>query len=68
MGTLIMERLTRDRRYKLVNNRLIIETCNAEVASERVIGSAEEFGEVLDQTFHISPPAPAQEIFARLGR
>jgi N-hydroxyarylamine O-acetyltransferase len=68
VGTLIMERLTRDRRYKLVNNRLIIETRNAEVASERVIGSAEEFGQVLDQTFHISPPAPAHEIFARLGQ
>jgi N-hydroxyarylamine O-acetyltransferase len=68
VGTLIMERLTRDRRYKLVNNRLIIETSNAEVAGEQVINSAEEFGRVLDQTFHINPPAPAQEIFARLGR
>jgi N-hydroxyarylamine O-acetyltransferase len=68
MGTLIMERLTRDRRYKLVNNRLIIETRDGEVASERLIGSAEEFGQVLEQTFHISAPAPAQEIFARIGR
>jgi N-hydroxyarylamine O-acetyltransferase len=68
MGTLIMERLTRDRRYKLVDNRLTIETCNAEVVSERVIGSAEEFGQVLDQTFRISPPAPAEEIFARFDR
>jgi N-hydroxyarylamine O-acetyltransferase len=67
VSTLIMERLTRDRRYKLINNRLIVETCNAEVADERVIGS-EEFGQVLDQTFHISPPAPAHEIFARFGR
>jgi N-hydroxyarylamine O-acetyltransferase len=67
MGTLIMERLTRDRRYKLVNNRLIIEACNGEVASERLIGSAEEFGQFLEQTFHISPPAPPQEIFARFG-
>jgi N-hydroxyarylamine O-acetyltransferase len=68
VGTVIIERLTRDRRYKLVNNRFIIETCNGKVASERVIRSAEEFGQVLDQTFHISPPAPAQEIFARLNR
>src|ERR1700722_19032570 len=67
VSTLIMERLSRDRRYKLVNDRLIVETSNAEVSEERVIGSAEEFGRVLDQTFHISLPAPAQEIFARLG-
>jgi N-hydroxyarylamine O-acetyltransferase len=68
MSTLIMERLTRDRRYKLVNNRLIIQTRDGEAAEERVIGNADEFGQVLDQTFHISPPVPAREIFARLGR
>jgi N-hydroxyarylamine O-acetyltransferase len=68
VSTVIMERLTRDRRYKLVNNRFIIQTRDGEVADERVIGSADEFGQVLDQTFHISPPVSAQEIFARLGR
>jgi N-hydroxyarylamine O-acetyltransferase len=68
VSTLIIERLTRDTRYKLVNNRFIIQTRDGEFADERMIGSAEEFGQVLDQTFHISPPAPAQEIFARLGR
>jgi N-hydroxyarylamine O-acetyltransferase len=68
VSTLIMERLTSDRRYKLVDNRLTVQTRDGVVADERVIGSADEFGQVLDQTFHISPPASAQEIFARLGR
>ncbi len=67
VSTLIIERLAGDRRYKLVNNRFIIETRDGEVADERVIGSADEFGRVLDQTFHISPPAPVQDIFARFG-
>lgn len=67
VSTLIIERLASDRRYKLVNNRFIIETRDGEVADEQVIGSADEFGRVLDQTFHISPPAPVREIFARFG-
>ena len=67
MGTLIMERLARDRRYKLANNRLIVQTRDGVVVDERVIASADEFGRVLDRTFHISSPAPAQEIFARFS-
>jgi N-hydroxyarylamine O-acetyltransferase len=67
MSTLIMERLTRDRRYKLVDKRLIVQLRDGVVADERVIGNADEFGQILDQTFRISPPVPAQEIFARLG-
>ena len=55
VGTLIMERLTRDRRYQLVNNRLTIQTRDGEVADEREIKSADEFGRVLEQTFHVSP-------------
>jgi N-hydroxyarylamine O-acetyltransferase len=37
------------------------------LAGERLIGSADEFGRVLDNTFHIRPPAPVAEIFARFG-
>ena len=67
-STLIMERLTPDRRYQLINNRLVIQLRDGEIAEERVLGSADELARVLDQTFHVSPPAPAQEIFARLSR
>lgn len=68
MSMLIMERITGDRRYKLVNNRLITEKRDGNVAAERVIDSAAEFGRILDQTFGITAPVPVQEIFARLGR
>jgi N-hydroxyarylamine O-acetyltransferase len=67
VGTLIMERLTSDRRYKLVDRRLMVQTRDGVVVDERVINSADEFGQVLDQTFRIRPPVPAQEIFGRLG-
>jgi N-hydroxyarylamine O-acetyltransferase len=67
VSTLIMERLASDRRYKLVNNRFIIENRDGAVADERMIRSAEDFGLVLDQTFRITPPAPVAEIFARFG-
>ena len=67
VGTLIMERLTRERRYKLVNRRHIIESRDGQVLEERLIGSADELARILDQTFHVSPPATAQEIFERLA-
>jgi N-hydroxyarylamine O-acetyltransferase len=65
MSTLIVERIVGGRRYKLINNRFITETRDGAVAEDRLIGSADEFGRVLDQTFGITPPAPAPEIFAR---
>jgi len=67
MSTLIMERLTSDKRYKLVNRQLTIEARDGQVASERSIGSAEELHLVLEETFNVTPPAPVDEIFSRLG-
>jgi N-hydroxyarylamine O-acetyltransferase len=64
--TLIMERLTPGRRYKLVNSRHIIEARDGQVVEERLIDSVDEFAQILDRTFHISPPTSAQEIFGRL--
>ena len=66
--TLILERLGRNRRYKLVNERYIVQTRDGMVAEERAISSAEELGQLLEQTFRISSPAPAQDIFARVCR
>ncbi len=65
LNVLIMERLSADRRYKLVNRRFAIEARDGEVAAERELGSAEELREVLDETFGVTPPVPVEEIFAR---
>jgi N-hydroxyarylamine O-acetyltransferase len=62
--TLVMERVGRDRRYRLVNGRLIIEGRDGEPAAERVLGSAAELSEVLDGIFNVVPPAPVEELFA----
>jgi N-hydroxyarylamine O-acetyltransferase len=63
---LIMERVSSDRRYKLVNRRLKIEARDSEVISEHSIGSVEELRQVLDETFNVTPPAPIEQIFSRI--
>lgn len=64
---LLMERLGADRRYKLANRRLVIEARDGAVATERKLGDADELRKVLEETFNVVPPAPAEEVFARLG-
>jgi N-hydroxyarylamine O-acetyltransferase len=66
IGTLIMERVTRDKRYKLANRRFTVEARDGEVADQRSIGSVEELRQILDQTFNVAPPAPIEEIFNRM--
>jgi N-hydroxyarylamine O-acetyltransferase len=66
-GTLILERLSADKRYRLVNRRLTVEARDGEVMSERVIASPDELHQVLAETFNVTPPRPAEEIFGRLG-
>jgi N-hydroxyarylamine O-acetyltransferase len=67
MSNLIMERVGGDKRHKLINRRFIIEARDGQVAVERAIGSADALREVLDETFNVTPPAPVEEIFARIG-
>jgi len=67
-STLILERVSGDKRYKLMNRRLAIEARDGQLASERSIGTADELRQVLDEVFNVVPPAPADEIFARIGR
>jgi N-hydroxyarylamine O-acetyltransferase len=67
LSTLIMERLGSDKRYKLVNRRLTIEARDGEIVAERSIGSADELGQILEQTFKMTPPVPVEQIFNRLG-
>jgi N-hydroxyarylamine O-acetyltransferase len=62
-----MERLSTDKRYKLVNRRFIIEARDGELTVERILDNAVELGHVLDETFNVKPPAPVEEIFIRLA-
>ncbi len=64
---LIMERVSSDKRYKLINRRFAIEARDGQVAVERSIDRAEELSQVLDETFNVTPPAPIEEIFTRIG-
>lgn len=67
-NVLIMERVSADKRYKLMNRRLTIEARDGHPAVERLIGNAEELRQLLDETFNMTPPVGAEEIFARLDR
>jgi N-hydroxyarylamine O-acetyltransferase len=67
ISTLIMERVSSDKRYKLINRRFAIEARDGQVAVERSIGSAEELRQVLDESFNVTPPAPVEEIFTRIA-
>jgi N-hydroxyarylamine O-acetyltransferase len=63
---LIAERLTETVRYNLVNTRLVERGRDGSV-TERILGSAGEFGEMLDTVFDIEPPAPAEAVFAKFA-
>ncbi|HTV78067.1 MAG TPA: arylamine N-acetyltransferase [Steroidobacteraceae bacterium] len=67
VSTLILERIRAGHRHRLINNRWVTEDRDAEIIADRLIGSAEEFGRVLDEIFGISPPASPQEIFRRFA-
>jgi N-hydroxyarylamine O-acetyltransferase len=63
---LIMERVSKDKRYKMINRRFAIETRDGELSEDRVIGSPDEFGRVIEEVFRIELPAPAAKLFTRL--
>ena len=64
---LLIERLAGDRRYKLINRRFHVEARDGEIIAERAIASSDELQEVIDESFRINLPAPAEEIFSRTG-
>ena len=64
--SLVMEKVGGGRRYKLINRRLSIEARDGERVAEREIESAEDLGRVLEDTFNVAPPAPIEQIFARI--
>ncbi len=63
---LIAERLTPEVRRNLVNTWLTERWRDGRVA-ERIIASAAELGEVLDDLFGIEPPESAAQLFARIA-
>ncbi|NVN86500.1 MAG: arylamine N-acetyltransferase [Rhodopseudomonas sp.] len=67
LSNLIVERLSRDTRYKLVNRRFITEARDGRVVDERAITDAAELHRLLDETFRITPPAPIEQIFQNLN-
>jgi N-hydroxyarylamine O-acetyltransferase len=64
---LIMERLAGGRRSRLVDRTLSSEARDGEVIAERTLRSADELRKVLDDTFGVTPPVPAEEIFNKTG-
>ena len=62
----IMERLSGERRYRLVDRTLSMEARDGEVTAERTLQNADQLGEVLRDTFGITPPVPAVEIFGKI--
>ena len=63
-STMMVQRVSSERRYKLVNRQLTVEARDGQIVSERMLGDAEELRAVLDETFNITSPAPIEEVFA----
>ena len=64
---LIMERLGREKRYKLIDRTFLVEARDGDLVGECPIGSAEELQQIVDETFGVNLPASAEEIFRRIG-
>ncbi|MGJ4897275.1 MULTISPECIES: arylamine N-acetyltransferase [unclassified Bradyrhizobium] len=63
---LILERLTREARYKLVNRRLVIEARDGEVRSEQIIETPETLRSVIEEVFGLTLPVPVDVIWKRI--
>jgi N-hydroxyarylamine O-acetyltransferase len=66
LTTLLLERVGGGARHKLINRRHIVETRDGAVVSETALDDVAAFARVLDEEFDVEPPAPVEEIFARL--
>ena len=65
-STLKLERVSNDKRYKLVNRRFMVEARDGRPLEEHAVGTAEELRRALDETFNVTPPVPVEQVFARL--
>lgn len=62
----IMQRLTAAARLMLINTQLVERRRDGSVV-ERTLAEAAELGDVLDKAFDIEPPAPIEEVFAKIA-
>jgi len=62
---LVLERLEAGCRHKIVNRRYWTEGRDGIVESQRGIDNGADLARLLDEVFDVTPPAPAEEIFAR---
>ncbi|MGJ4890704.1 arylamine N-acetyltransferase family protein [Bradyrhizobium sp. HKCCYLRH3099] len=63
---LILERLTSEARYKLVNRRLVVEARDGEVRSEQIIETPEALQRVVEEVFGVTLPVAVDAIWARI--
>jgi N-hydroxyarylamine O-acetyltransferase len=63
----IMERVSPDRRYKLINRRFIAESRDGELVETRELETPDELEAVIENTFGVTSPGPIEEMFARTG-
>lgn len=64
---LLLERLTRERRANLLNDRLTLRT-PGETPQVQLLTSAREFERVLDEVFDLQSPVPAAALFERVPK
>lgn len=62
---LVVERLTAEARWNLVDTRLTERRRDGQT-SERTLASAVELAQALDEVFDLEPPIPAAEVFAKI--
>ena len=62
---LLAERLTPQARYSLFNRKLTTRWADGRT-EQRTLADANEFARVLDEAFNLTPPAPAETIWAKL--
>jgi len=63
--TLVMERLSLDRRYRLIDRRFVVEARGGEIIAERQTTTADELAGVIDEIFGVTLPVAAEEVWRR---
>jgi N-hydroxyarylamine O-acetyltransferase len=64
---LLVERVNPEVRYTLSNLQLVERRRRGAQQSERTLANAAEFSKTLDELFGLSPPVPADPLYARLA-
>ena len=62
---LMAERLTPEARYSLFNRKFTTRWADGRT-EQRTLVDAEDFGRVMEQAFNLTPPAPAEDVWAKL--